>query len=233
MTKVNNIIIFVGGKGTRLGKITKKTPKPLIKFNKIAFLDYQINNLIKIKPKKIILLCSYKYKLFEKKYNNKYLDNTQIICVREKKLLGTGGSLEYSKKYIENNSLVCNGDTYFNYNFNKIHKIKFNNIFMFLVKNKIYKSNNKLTNLSLKKKFVVFKNKSKYMNSGFYLISKKFKKFLKKGNNSLEDEIIQNLIKKKRVEAKILNAVHIDIGTVKNLNYFKKFSKNITLDNYS
>jgi len=219
--------------GTRLGNITKKTPKPLIKFNNIEFLDYQINNLLKLKPKKIILLCSYKHKLFEKKYNNKDLDNTRIICIKEKKLLGTGGSLEYSKKYIENYSLVCNGDTFFDYDFNKLHKINVKEIFLFLVKNKNYKSNNKLANLNLKEKKVIFKNKSKYMNSGFYIISKKFKKFLKKGFNSLENEIIQSLIQKKRVEGKIINANHIDIGTKKNLNYFKKFSKNLVLKKYS
>ena len=87
--------------------------------------------------------------------------------------------------------------------------------------------------LNLKKKKVVFKNKSKYMNSGFYIISKKFKKFLKKGFNQLENEIIQNLIQKKRVEGKIIDANHIDIGTKNNLNYFKKFSKNLVLKKYS
>ena len=52
MNKVNNIIIFVGGKGTRLGKLTKKTPKPLIKINQKPFIDYQIEKLIKNRSKK-------------------------------------------------------------------------------------------------------------------------------------------------------------------------------------
>ena len=229
MNKVNNIIIFVGGKGTRLGKITKKIPKPLIKFNKIEFLDYQIQNLLKLRPKKIILLCAYKYKLFEKKYKNKIYNKTKIICVREKKLLGTGGSLYHAREHIINNTLVCNGDTYFDYDLSKITKIKFKELFIFLVKNNNYKSNNKLSNLCLKNKIVIVKNKAKYMNSGFYLISKKFRQFLKKGTYSLENNIIEDLISEKKVEGKIIKGNHIDIGTKKNLKYFQKFCKGIKI----
>ena len=67
------------------------------------------------------------------------------------------------------------------------------------------------------------------MNSGFYLISKKFKKFLKKGENSLENNVIHELIIKKKIKGKLLKGNHIDIGTLKNLKYFKKFSKSINL----
>ena len=37
-------IILAGGSGTRLGNITKKTPKPLIKINNFHFIQYVINN---------------------------------------------------------------------------------------------------------------------------------------------------------------------------------------------
>ncbi len=229
MIKINNIIVFVGGKGSRLGKITKRIPKPLIKFNGKTFLDYQLNNLKKLNPKKIILLCGYKTNFFEKKYKNKYLGETKLICIKEKKLLGTGGSLENSKKFIIDYTLVCNGDTYFDYDFTKIKNIKFNDIFLFLVKNRNYKSNNKLTKLVLKKSFVHYSYNSNLMNSGFYLISKTFKKFLKKGENSLENNVINELIIKKKIKGKFLEGNHIDIGTQKNLKYFKKFSKKIKL----
>ena len=110
----------------------------------------------------------------------------------KKKLLGTGGSLENAKKYIVNNTLVCNGDTYFDYNFQRLNKIKFRNILLILVKNKIYKSNNKLCNLSVVKKKVVYKKQSTYMNSGFYLLNKKFKKYLKKTFFPLKMTLLKN-----------------------------------------
>ena len=230
MSKVNNIIIFVGGRGTRLGDITKRTPKPLIIFNNIEFIYYQINLLSKqLSPKQIILLCGYKKQIFKKKFHNKIYNGIKIKCLFEKKLLGTGGSLENAKKYIVNNTLVCNGDTYFDYNFQRLNKIKFGNILLILVKNKIYKSNNKLSNLSVVKKKIIYKKQSTYMNSGFYLLNKKFKKYLKKNFFSLENDIIEKLIDKKIVDGIKVKGNHIDIGTKKNLNFFKKYSRKINL----
>ena len=42
MIKVSQAVIFVGGLGTRLGKITKKIPKPLIKVNNKPFIEHLI-----------------------------------------------------------------------------------------------------------------------------------------------------------------------------------------------
>jgi len=226
---IKNILILVGGKGTRLGDITKKTPKPLITFNNIEFIYYQINLLLKLLPKQIILLCGYKKQQFKKKFHNKIYKGIRIKCLFEKKLLGTGGSLANAKKYIVNNTLVCNGDTYFDYDFQRLNKIKFDKLLLILVKNKIYKSNNKLANLSVIKKKIIYKKKSPYMNSGFYILNKKFKKYLKTNTFSLENDIIEKLIYNKIVNGIKVQGKHIDIGTKKNLNFFKKYSKKISL----
>lgn len=225
MKSIKNILIFVGGLGTRLGKITKKIPKPLIKFNDTPFLDYQIKNLVKIKPKKIILLCGYKNNIFIKKYKNKKINKTKIICHVEKKPLGTGGALQNAKKFIVNNSLVCNGDTFFNYDFENLKKsnTKFKYALMILVKNKNYKSNKKLTNLEIENGKIVYNHSSEFMNSGFYIVNKQIIKYLKKGFNSFEDNILKGLIIKKKINGiKSINNLHIDIGTKKNLKIFKK-----------
>ena len=151
---IKNVLIFVGGYGKRLGNLTKKTPKPLLLINNKPFINYLLEKIIKIKPKKIIFLCKYKNSQFLLKYNKKKINKTFLSCVIEKKKLGTGGSLFNAKKYITNNTLVANGDTFFNINFNKFNKIslKKNVMFMCLVKNKIYKSNKKLSQLNIKKK---------------------------------------------------------------------------------
>ena len=227
---IKNVLIFVGGYGKRLGNLTKKTPKPLLLINNKPFINYLLEKIIKIQPKKIIFLCKYKNSQFLLKYNKKKINKTFLSCVIEKKKLGTGGSLFNAKKYITNNTLVANGDTFFNINFNKFNKIllKKNVMFMCLVKNKIYKSNKKLSQLNIKKKIVIFSKKnSNLMNAGFYVVNKKIIKFLKKDNNSLEKTIIPKLIEKKLIYGEIFNNDHIDIGTKKNLKYFCNYSKNI------
>ena len=57
-------VILVGGRGKRLGQLTLKTPKPLIKINNKKFLDILIDKITKIKLNKIYLLCSYKKNFF-------------------------------------------------------------------------------------------------------------------------------------------------------------------------
>jgi NDP-sugar pyrophosphorylase family protein len=100
-------------------------------------------------------------------------------------------------------------------------------MFMMLVKNHHYKSNKKLSKLSINKtKIISYNGKSNLMNSGFYIINKKIIKFLLKRKNSLEEDIIPNLIKNKLAIGKIYNKDHIDIGTKKNFKYFNKYSKN-------
>jgi len=81
---INQALILVGGKGSRLGKITKKIPKPLLKINKKPFLDYIIKFLLKFKIKKIILLTKFKYQKFNKIYDGKKFGKAKIKCIREK-----------------------------------------------------------------------------------------------------------------------------------------------------
>jgi len=52
-----DLVILCGGKGTRLKSLTKNTPKPLLKINKIPFLDYLLNFYQRYYFKKIYLLA--------------------------------------------------------------------------------------------------------------------------------------------------------------------------------
>ena len=64
--KVENIVILVGGRGSRLGSLTLKTPKPLIKINRKPFLDHLICKLIKYNFKNILELNRFNNKREEK-----------------------------------------------------------------------------------------------------------------------------------------------------------------------
>ena len=100
---IDQVFILCGGLGSRLGKITKKTPKPLIKFNNKPFLDYILKSIARHNIKNIFLLCGYKDKLFTKRYDNKKILNSKIKCIVEPKPLGSGGALYNARKYMDNN----------------------------------------------------------------------------------------------------------------------------------
>ena len=77
--------ILVGGRGKRLGSITEKIPKPLIKINNKEFLNYLLYQIASYNFKKIFLICKYKSNLFFQKFNNKTYFNSKIICIKENK----------------------------------------------------------------------------------------------------------------------------------------------------
>ena len=64
---IKQAVIVCGGLGSRLGKITKKIPKPLIKVNGKTVIEHIIKNLSRFGISEILLLCGYKHVLFKKK----------------------------------------------------------------------------------------------------------------------------------------------------------------------
>ena len=211
---INQALILVGGKGSRLGKITKKIPKPLLKINKKPFLDYIIKFLLKFKIKKIILLTKFKYQKFNKIYDGKKFGKAKIKCIREKEYLGTSGSLKNVINKLDKKFILCNGDTIFDINlfdFNK--KLKKNHVGILACS-----SNQK--NIKRYSKFN-YKGR-KLVSSGIYLFQReKIKKYLI-SQGSLENEVI-NKIPKNKFKKISYDKRFIDIGIPKDLLRAKKF----------
>lgn len=224
-------VILAGGRGTRLGNLTKKIPKPLLKINKREFIDYIIYYISSYNFKKIYLICSYKHNEFFLRYNKKKIFGCLIICLKEDKPRGTGGALYTIKKKIKSNFFLFNGDSLFLVNLEKFYnfakKDSQNLISIALASNKNYLSNSKLSNIKLKKNKIIFsKNKSSMMNGGIYYVKKKFINLLNKNELSLENDIIPKLISKNLVNGKYFNNYFIDIGLKKNLQLaYKNLNK--------
>ena len=224
MKKINQVVILCGGKGTRLGNLTKNTPKPLIKVGKKPFLEYLLENISRFGFKEIILLISYKSEVFIKKYHKKKINNTKILCKKETKPRGTGGALIENYKYLDKYFLLLNGDTYFETNFiNFISKININKykglIALKKIKNKKYGGVNikgsRITSLSKNNK------KSNYINAGLYLFDRSiFKTKDDKKFYSLEEDLIPKLIKKKKLQANVIENNGLFLEALKDLRYY-------------
>ena len=80
-----DLIILAGGLGSRLGSLTKKFPKPLIKINNKSFLDILIRQLAKYNFENIYILAGYKGEQIYKKFNNKIYNFIKVKCFIEKK----------------------------------------------------------------------------------------------------------------------------------------------------
>ena len=168
-----DLVILAGGFGSRISKITKNKPKPLIKFGKLDFLNNLINHLAKFNFNKIYIIAGYKGNFIKQKFDKKIINLTRIKCLIEKKPKGTGGALYELKKYKLKNFILVNGDTFCAINKNKFTKnIRNKLVKIALVKNNSYKSNKTLSTLNIKNKKIFYDSKSNYMNAGIYYINK-------------------------------------------------------------
>ena len=219
-----SLVILAGGKGSRLKDVIGNYQKCIVKVNNRPFLNYLLNKFSKYNFDKIYILAGKGSSKVFSLYHNKIFNFIKVICVKEKIAMGTGGSL-YKLKNKLKNFILMNGDSILDLDIKKFIPKDQNVICkMSLVHNKNYISNNKLSNLNLiNKKVVINKTKKKFMNGGIYFFNKKIFKFIKNKKLSLEEEILPNLIKKKKITGEVFNKnFFFDIGT-KN-NFFKSSS---------
>jgi len=208
-----DLVILAGGKGTRIKKYLKNLPKPMIKFNNKHFLAYLINNVSKYNFENTYILTGYKSDIIYKKFNNKEFNFNRVLCLKEKKLLGTGGALRRLNKKL-NDFVLINGDTIFDIDLQEFIKSykKGTAGLIALTKNQKQKSS-KLSRLSLKNRYVEYNINGKLMNGGIYFFKKSFLKLISSKKKSLENEILPSLIEKKKISGKFYNKFFLDIGS--------------------
>lgn len=226
-------IILAGGKGSRLGKITKKIPKPLIKIKNREFLSYLIEFLKINHVKEIIITTSYKSKLFDEFCKKNKYKNIKII--KEKKELGTGGSFlnvlkktRYKKNYF---NILCNADTLVLFSLNSLKKEIIKNKNSILV---IKKRNcERYGRIKIKGKNIIGiernNSNSGYISTGVFFFKKVNLNHLKMISKKIdfERDVLKRMIEK-RVKIKYIKTrkPFIDIGVPKDLKRSKKFIEN-------
>tara|TARA_Y100000590_G_scaffold470034_1_gene661512 strand:- start:4983 stop:6038 length:1056 start_codon:yes stop_codon:yes gene_type:complete len=118
----NPVVIMAGGKGQRLWPITKNCPKPLLKINGETIIEKIIKTCRRQGFKNFRVSINYLGKMIENYLQEGKKLDSKIEYIKEKKFLGTGGSLSL----IKNNSVkksplvVINGDILVNINFKEL-----------------------------------------------------------------------------------------------------------------
>lgn len=111
-------VVLVGGKGTRLGNLTRETPKPLLPIDgDVCFLDYVLENLARHGLEEILLSAGHLGEQVEARYAGRMLGSTRLTVVREPEPAGTGGALLYLADRLDERFLMLNGDSFFDFNY--------------------------------------------------------------------------------------------------------------------
>lgn len=125
--KDNAVIIMAGGLGTRLGELTKDTPKPMLHVGNKPLLETIIEKFIEFGFHKFYLSVNYKKDIIKDYFQDGSNWGIEIIYLEEDKRLGTGGALSLIEETLSEPLIVTNGDVLTNMDFDELlnfHKFK-------------------------------------------------------------------------------------------------------------
>lgn len=101
-------VILAAGLGTRMGKLTKNTPKPMLKVLNKNLLEWKIDFLPK-EIDEVILVVGYKSEVIKKYFKDNF-KGRKITYVEDDELKGTANALWKAKNILKGNFLVMMGD---------------------------------------------------------------------------------------------------------------------------
>lgn len=120
------VIIMAGGKGLRMKPYTNFFPKPLLPINDDTVIDEIILRFLKFKLNNFYITTNYKHNMITNHFKN-YKLKIKYKLIKEKKFLGTAGSLFNFKSLKEDLFFVTNCDNLIDANYKEIinfHKKK-------------------------------------------------------------------------------------------------------------
>jgi mannose-1-phosphate guanylyltransferase / phosphomannomutase len=107
-------VILAGGKGTRMGDLTREIPKPLLPLAGKSILEYQIDLAKRYGHNDIILLTGYQGRKISDYFGKGSKWGVSIRYHQETVPLGTGGALRAIEEMLDDSFLVLYGDIVIN-----------------------------------------------------------------------------------------------------------------------
>lgn len=104
-------VILVGGKGTRLGALTRETPKPMLPIEGTPFLFLLLDRLIQQGFSSFVLLAGFSAPVIKAAFPNGYYRGYPLKIIVEQTPLGTAGSLKLAEDTLEDQFIILNGDS--------------------------------------------------------------------------------------------------------------------------
>ncbi|MBR0666975.1 HAD-IIIA family hydrolase [Roseomonas hellenica] len=121
---IKQAIFLVGGAGTRLGSITRSTPKPLLELAPgTAFLDLLIDEAARHGFTDILLLSGYLGGQVEQRYHGRRVRDSRLRVLREEEPAGTAGALRRVSAELDPWFLLANGDSFFDINLRRLASV--------------------------------------------------------------------------------------------------------------
>ena len=215
--KNNKVILMVGGLGTRLGNLTKNTPKPMLKVGDKSILQTIVESFTNYGYTNITMCLNYKSHIIQDYFGDGSKFGINLDYILEKERLGTAGALSLIKENPVDPFFVMNGDILTDANIEDIHNsyVSSNAEALMCVREYNYQvpygvvktSNNAIVSIEEKptQKF--------FVNAGIYMLSPKVLEYIPQNEFFNMTTLFEKLIDKdKNVISYPLNGYWLDIG---------------------
>lgn len=108
--ETNWVVIMAGGLGTRLGELTKDTPKPMLKVKGKPILEHIIDSFVEQGFRNFYISVNYKKEVIKEYFKDGTKHNINIRYLEENTRLGTAGALSLIEETLTSPLIVINGD---------------------------------------------------------------------------------------------------------------------------
>lgn len=215
------MLILVGGAGTRLRSVVNDVPKPMAPVAGRPFLEYLLDYWIDQGVRRFVLSVGYKGNYIKEHFGTRY-KNAEVFCIHESSPLGTGGAIRMALQEIHWNGnyiLLANGDTWFEVNLSTFADDAEHYVKPVTIALKAIEDNDRYGGVvvdgGLVTDFGVQSKKNCLINGGCYLLDIKFlSEFMRTFPDkfSFEEDVLKLLAAQNQVAASIQRNVFLDIG---------------------
>ena len=222
LARTRQAVILVGGKGTRLGELTKATPKPLMPIgDDRVFLDLLIDNIARQGFDEILLLAGYLGDQVVDRYDARTIRGALISVLIEPEPMGTGGALRFAAGHLRDNFLLTNGDTYFDINYRALEQAFCRGDTLGILALRQVDDCARYGSIdvdadgkirSFREKSAVTQPMPGLINGGVYLLDRAILDHLPRGPSSLEQDVFPALASSNRLRGLDFPGYFIDIG---------------------
>jgi N-acetyl-alpha-D-muramate 1-phosphate uridylyltransferase len=224
------VAVLAGGLATRLGPLTKETPKSLINIRGKPFLQYQLEFLKRGGVEDVVLCIGHLGENIEKYFGDGKEFGINIKYSYDgDKLLGTAGALKNAERSLENEFVVMYGDSYLFLDFPAVASYfrKFDKLGLMVVYKNTdrYEKSNVVIDGNLVKEYnknVRIKDMV-YIDYGASILRKEALKLVPQNQPYSLEELFCQLIDRKQLLAYEVDKRFYQIGSLEGLHEFERY----------
>jgi D,D-heptose 1,7-bisphosphate phosphatase len=215
-------VILVGGKGTRLGRLTSETPKPMMDIGGRPFIHILIEEIARHGFLDIVLLCGHLAERIYSVFDDMIVLGARVRCLIEPQPMGTGGALLQAADQLDESFMLMNGDSFFDFNFLDLRYFSVGRAWLGKVALRPLQDTGRYGVVKLEgERITAFAEKAAIgpglINGGVYILRRQVLDYINKVPCSLEQDVLPQLVAEGLIFGRAYPGYFIDIGIPEDL----------------